>query len=244
MLAYWLLLLVPTLAAGLLVFRLLGRERERVSLSAREATAERVRLLAENLLLAVRDTQDGLTQALLGMDRARLPEALSAWERTNPLVRNVFVWDQRAGVQWPAADAQTEEERQFVRRYDDLFEGRTAFTASEVKEEAPPPSSSSLPVQKNVSARSQLRQMAGQVTMLPAQAAGAQAAPAAHGWIPWFAGRQLYWLGWVRDAGSERVFGVELEMTVLLSRLTAEVPADREPDSAFALVDGDGRGFH
>ena len=52
----------------------------------------------------------------------------------------------------------------------------------------------------------------------------------ARGWIPWFAENRLHLLGWVRRGQDGRVYGVELEVMTLLSRLiTVFPPAVEDP---------------
>jgi two-component system phosphate regulon sensor histidine kinase PhoR len=97
LLAYGLLLLVPTLLAGLGAIHLLRREQ--VRLAEREAYAGAARLAAvtaraglivESAELLVGDVQVGLLDTLAAMPAAGLDEALSAWQPGNPLVRSAF----------------------------------------------------------------------------------------------------------------------------------------------------------
>ena len=66
------------------------------------------------------------------------------------------------------------------------------------------------------------------------------------GWIPWYVENQLYILGWVRNPESGMVYGVELEMMTLLSRLLALFPplSDIPNEMVFTLNDGHGRILH
>src|SRR5687767_4442508 len=68
---YWLLLLLPAIAAGAVAIQLLRREQMRIAqqdaevIDARQAAAEaRARLIAENVELLVGDVQEGLLESL------------------------------------------------------------------------------------------------------------------------------------------------------------------------------------
>lgn len=97
LIACGLLLLVPTLLAGLGAVHLL--QREQVRLAEREAYAGAARLAAvtaraglivEGVELLVGDVQSGLLDTLATMPVAGLDAALSAWQSSNPLVRSAF----------------------------------------------------------------------------------------------------------------------------------------------------------
>lgn len=97
LLAYGLLLLVPTVLAGFGAIHLLRREQ--VRLAEREAYAGAARLAAvtaraglivESAELLAGDVQVGLLDTLATMPAAGLNEALAAWQPGNPLVRSAF----------------------------------------------------------------------------------------------------------------------------------------------------------
>jgi two-component system phosphate regulon sensor histidine kinase PhoR len=97
LIAYGLLLLMPTLLAGLGAIHLLRREQ--VRLAEREAYAGEARLAAvtaraglivEGVELLVGDVQVGLLDTLAAMPIGGLDEALSAWQGSNLLVRSAF----------------------------------------------------------------------------------------------------------------------------------------------------------
>jgi signal transduction histidine kinase len=66
------------------------------------------------------------------------------------------------------------------------------------------------------------------------------------GWIPWFADTSLYILGWVRKEPDGLVYGVELEVMTLLSRLIAVFPSPVSVPKGlvYALMDGNGKILH
>ncbi len=121
LLAYGLLLLVPTLLAGLGAVHLLQREQARLAEreahagAARRAAVEaRSALIVENLELLVGDVRSGLLDTLAAMPAASLETELTLWQRNNPLVRAAFggaAADRRLQVV-PAG----EEGRSFQRR--------------------------------------------------------------------------------------------------------------------------------
>ena len=97
LIACGLLLLVPTLLAGLGAVHLLRREQ--VRLAERESYAGAARLAAvtaraglivEGVELLVGDVQVGLLDTLAAMPLAGLDDALTAWQQSNPLVRSAF----------------------------------------------------------------------------------------------------------------------------------------------------------
>jgi signal transduction histidine kinase len=262
-LIYWLLLLVPTAVIGAAAFDLLSHEQQRIAQQARDAIEDRARALAETLQLTVEAVEEELTQALERIPPEKVEQALTAWQSLNPLVRNAFVWAPRAGLVMPAPGASaTAEEGRFMARYSGLFSGRIPWRVEPAGLEAgtatEPDSgratSRSRPggllasAQKFKSARRDLLDMAkGQVAAskdpLPAAEAGGADAV---GWMPWFAENNLYILGWVRPQPDGPVYGVELEVMTLLSRLVAGFPSPQEvpADTVYAVIDGSGRILH
>jgi signal transduction histidine kinase len=73
-------------------------------------------------------------------------------------------------------------------------------------------------------------------------ALGAAPSPRKGGWIPWFVENRLYILGWVRTDGP--VYGVELELMTLLSRLITDFPAEETDGAVYTLKDDTGEILH
>ena len=49
-------------------------------------------------------------------------DLLEEWKRSNPLVRNVFIWEQGRGLRYPDPELpSSDEEAAFIRRYLSLF---------------------------------------------------------------------------------------------------------------------------
>jgi signal transduction histidine kinase len=238
---YIALLAVPALVAGGLALRMLGREEGRLRLEARAAAEERVGLAAASILGAVREAQDGLADALRRLAPEERVETLRAWERDNPLVRNVFVWRPQRGLEWPEAEgARTAEEREFVRRYEPLWSGAMPWTARGTPIETA--DGGSVVWRSGIPARGG----PGQAAALQMELRGLArpgASPARGGWIPWHSGRDLHLLGWIESPDDGAVCGVEVETMTLLSRISPALPA-AAAGTAFALIDGDGRVLH
>ncbi len=238
---YIVLLAIPALVAGGLAIRLLGREEVRLRMEARAAAEERVGLAAAGILGAVREAQDGLVVSLSTLMPATRVEELRAWERDNPLVRNVFVWHSQRGLEWPRVDApQTVEERDFIRRYEPLWSGALPWKAVSTTDEAPEAGSavwrSGLHAKGGADKAAALQAELQKLTRL---GVGAEAG----GWIPWYAGRDLHLLGWLTSEDDGVLCGVEIETMTLLSRIAPALPV-AAPGTAFALLDGDGRILH
>ena len=64
------------------------------------------------------------------------------------------------------------------------------------------------------------------------------------GWIPWFSGNRLFILGWAQQQNNGPVFGVELELMTLLSRLVVDFPQLPDDNAALVLMDGNTHAMH
>lgn len=248
---YWLLLLVPTLAAGLALILLLRHERERLEQAARRAAEDQVRLAADNVALIVADVREETMAGLAGMNAADPAPALRAWAERNPLIRNVFVWAPGRGLRLPdPAGSLTGEESSFLARYESLFSGSQPFGAAPedggaglAQQQAQPQREESwLSADSYQSVRREVRAAVrkGQA----AQQAIEAGPPPRSGWIPWFWGDRFSMLGWVQPAPGGAVYGVEIELAALLSRLGAALPRAVPAGRACTLEDGNGRIVH
>ena len=124
-LLYWLLILIPAIIISSVAFRLLYHEQERINRLALAAAEDRTRAIGEMLQVTVEAVEDELTRALLDISQNTLKETLLDWEENNPLVRNVFIWDEATGLKYPElGTASTAEERFFISRFNGLFSGR------------------------------------------------------------------------------------------------------------------------
>jgi len=130
---YWLLLLVPATVIGVAAALFLCREQERINQQARTTALGAVSVVADNLKLAVIAAEESISDELKRLDGDNIRVGLQEWERSNPLIRNMFIWNPQSGLQIPSqSNERTIEERLFAARYSALFSGRIPFeTAGE-----------------------------------------------------------------------------------------------------------------
>lgn len=261
---FWALFLVPTLIMAGIAFGLLSHEQERISRSAIHTLSEKAKTISETIHLTVEAVQENLTQSLLEVDSDQIKNRLIEWEETNPLVRNVFVYKKNHDLDYPVRGMEsTLEERQFISRYDSLFSGRIKFDFNEdpSKEEATinnavnayPGSRryDSVPQKKTESSRQKLvalSRVAQKTTASVPQTLfyeePEQRLIKKSGWIPWFSENHLHILGWVQKFENGPVYGIELELMTLLSRLVVDFPKLSEKEAALVLMDGNGNFMH
>ena len=110
-LLYWLLLLLPTLAAAAGALWLLYREQLRLDEQARAAiearkiaVSDRARLIAENIEVLVIDIQNGLMSTLMESPSDAPIVFLTNWKTANPLVRDVFQSTKDGRISWGTPD--------------------------------------------------------------------------------------------------------------------------------------------
>lgn len=243
----WLLLLVPTLLLGFGALYLLRGEDARLAGSARATALDRVSAIAGNIDLAIGEVKDGLVETLSTLphyDFASQTDLLEEWKRSNPLVRNVFIWEQGLGLRYPDPEMpSSDEEQAFIRRYLSLFANQSEWL--EPPRDQPSPGSAQ--VSSILQERKELRQLAKQApaaTTTAAEESLDQTKVGSSGWRPWFADNRLHLLGWYERSGSPQRIGVEVEMMALLSRLLGNLPTAPPYGESYALVDGNGAIFH
>ena len=232
---YSLPLLVPTLGAGFFMLHLLKHEGERLAMAETAALQNKARVMADEIALSVDEAKDGLMASLRGLPPADIAASLQEWERANPLIRNVFVWDaaQKRIVLPDEQSGITGEQSGFVRRYADLFSGRAPWPA------APQTDSQ----QQLASTRQQLRAMSKSDYNVKMKTPEKPAAEPETGWLAWHWEDELHLLGWLRDGDGRQVRGVEIEMSALLSRITAGFAEKPAGGFVHAILDGDGNVF-
>ncbi len=248
LLTTWLLLLVPTLILGLGALYLLKGEEARLASSARATASDRISAIAGNIDLAIGEVKDGLVETLSNLpvdDFMQQTDLLEEWKRSNPLVRNVFIWEAGRGLRYPDPEMpSSDEEADFVRRYLSLFSNQAAW------QEPPddrPSTASAEQVSSILLERQELRKLAKQAPVaadIAAEPAPAEAMVGVSGWRPWFTDNRLHLLGWYQWQGRSQRIGVEIEMMALLSRLLGSFPSNPPNGETYALVDGDGDIFH
>ena len=263
---YWLLLLIPTGLIGTAVFQLLQHEQERIEQQARSAVRSRLETIADSLMLTVEDVQEQMTAALFDARGPGLEQTLIEWENNNPLIRHVFIWQPDTGLVIPRPESTASlEMRNFVQRYRRLFYGQARWRQYEretiekkrtekavnrtgISDETTAGSDYDSTQRSTISPRRSLMDLAkGKLTESMSRAEPSDNVPThATGWIPWYVENQMYMIGWVRLAESGLVYGVELEIMTLLSRLLSMFPplSDVPGGMAFTLNDGHGRILH
>lgn len=262
---YWLLLLIPTVIIGAAVLQLLRHEGDRINQQIQSSAHDRARAIGDTIQITVGAIKDELTASLLKIPSTTLQDALIPWKENNPLIRNVFIWKEKMGLLHPSTGSgATMEEIRFISRYDALFTGRISwetgqptsegtvakpFTASTLdesqqREEKPPvPSSLIRDIEKMKSNQRTMLSLArhsdhsediyGKHEITERERSG---------WIPWFAENNLYILGWIEQEGV--LYGIELELMSLLSRIIAGFPASAPEGMVYALSDGNGQILH
>jgi len=253
----WLLLLIPTLLLGLGALRLLQNEEARLAGSQRQAALDRVQAIAGNIDLAVSEVKDGLQETLRTLPQQNLATQLDSWKRSNPLVRNTFIWQAGQGLIFPDPEQPaSDEEALFIRRYLALFADQSNWDAPLTERSAEQAAKTS----SVLAERKELRMLAQQapitdttateafkpaaVPSAPAQAVTRTELAGQTGWRNWYTDDQLHLLGWFTPEGSHQRYGLEVEMMALISRLLGHLPATPPSGVAFRLLDGNGQLIH
>ncbi len=245
---FWTLLLVPALVLAGSAFRQLSFEQDRIRRAEITALEDQARLVAENLDQAMAFIQANLTQSLLDINAKNLStpalgERLLAWEKANPLIRNVFIFHPRKGLLYPRRSrAATREERQFIKRFTPLMTGEISFDFNRPADRenktvaAKTARSGSLYALSRQSVPAISEEKDTVTATVPKTAVALEKS----GWIPWFSDNQLYVLGWAQPEPEGMIYGIELEMMALLSRLVTDIPQNSRPGTALVVMDGNG----
>jgi len=245
---FWLLLLVPTLVVGAAGFHLLRKEQRRINQEVRLSAQDRAHAIGDSLKLTVAAVEDGLTETLKRIPTDKLEETLFSWEERNPLVRNSFIWNKKTGLQKPEpGSSATSEEKRFILRYNSLISGRIPWKTF-VAEEEQTDQVRSQSLGQIKTGRQKLVEMARKTAREYKSSGGdfKEASLENAGWIPWFEADNLYILGWIRKEQGGLVYGVELEVMTLLSRLITDFPlTEAVPEGmVYVIIDGNGKILH
>lgn len=257
---FWVLILVPTLVMSGAAYRLLSHEQDRMNRSAQESLMAQAAAISETIHLTVDTVKDNLVRSLMAIDPDKRVPTLQDWEKTNPLVRNGFVFEPKATLIYPKKGmAATLEQQQFVARFDALFSGRMAFDHRDPAEGTEISrgrmSGSTDSTARQGAARRQLVTLskadrspaargAAEVNMEAMEASDRPERGFTSGWLPWFSENRLHVLVWVKSSTSSQVYGLEVELVTLLSRLVVDFPALEDAGSAIVLIDGSGSVIH
>ncbi len=249
---FWALLLVPALVLAGSAFRQLSFERDRIRRAGITALGDQARLVAGNLDQAMATIQANLTRSLQDINAKDLStqalgERLLAWEKANPLIRNVFIFHPRKGLLYPQRSrAATGEERQFINRFTPLMTGEISFDFNRPTDRENETVTAETAESGSLYALSRQSVPAMSAKKNTATGAAPETAVALgkSGWIPWFSNNQLYVLGWVQLEPEGMIYGIELEMMTLLSRLVTDIPENSRPGTALVVMDGNGTTIH
>ncbi len=222
MIGYGCLVVIPTLMLGAAARVLLERENDRLNAATLSAVRTRAGALAEAVATRTRSTQSDVTAFLKQLPPSARQAQLSRWAASDALIRNVFLMTSDGGLALPPeGQAALPEERRFRSRYAALFEGRLPWAD---------PAADTVP--DTAASRMFSRQTDDDAPTLQMTA----------GWRCWFSENRLYLLGWVQD--NHVIWGAELELMALLSRLIPLFPDTVAPGLSLALVDDSGRLLH
>ncbi|WP_020589058.1 sensor histidine kinase [Desulfobacter curvatus] len=246
---FWTLLLVPAMVLAGFAFRQLSFEQERIRRAGITALEDQARLVVQNLDQTMATLQANLTRSLLDINAQdvsaqTLGEGLLAWEKINPLIRNVFIFHPRQGLLYPRRSrAATGEERQFINRFNPLMTGDISFEFNRPadREDKTTFAKTVRPGSLYALSRQSVPAILEEDTTAAPQTV---ATLGKSGWIPWFSDNQLYVLGWVQPEPKGMIYGIELEMMVLLSRLMTDIPENSRQGTALVVMDGNGSTIH
>lgn len=237
--AAWLLLLVPALVLAGLASRLLKHEGERLATAKTDTARYRAEAIVENIDLTVTEVKDGLGRSLQDLDTGRLEEQLISWQRSNPLIRNVFLWAPPDRLVVPRRERPAnDEDAEFVERYRALFDGNVAWAAPA---DAPEPVQA-LAVYQQSSSRQQVRRQ--MEVNAPAQGGWPGSEVSDPEWLAWFWQNRIHLLGWVEVPDTGVRYGVEVETMAVLSSILGAFPASASEGEVYALIGGQGEVLH
>jgi signal transduction histidine kinase len=262
---FWLLLLIPTLLIAAGAIRLLRHEQARIEALRVTAAREMGGALGDSLQITISEIKAELLTSLKTISPEQLDKTLGMWAEENYLVRNVFIWAPEQGLLLPSPTRGiTSEEQRFMDRFEALFSGRfgwpvasgeegllsadlpTTAVARQSQPAAPQSKAAPSPLVQSLEAmKDSRRRMVQAARRAPLEETAAVVAEeldtARGGWIPWFEENRLHILGWVRQTPDGPVYGLELELMALLSRLVPKIAAISETGTRYALLDGSGR---
>ncbi len=247
---FWLLLLIPTLLIAAGAMRLLRHEQARIDALRVTAAREMGGALGDTLQITISEVKTELLASLQAIAPEHRETTLEAWAAENYLVRNVFIWDPEQGLRLPSpARGITREEQSFINRFDALFSGRFGWPVGPGEDQAvargrdearPSPLVQSLEAMK-ASRRDMVQAAKSAPSAETTSTISEEPDNVQGGWIPWFEENRLHILGWVRKTSTGPVYGLELELMALLSRLVPKIASLSEAGTLYALLDGSGR---
>ncbi len=211
------------------------------------AAEDKANAIASSLVLTVENAQTGLSDSLHNIPEKQRIDILAEWERTDPLVRNVFVWHEETGLEYPVAGSITREEERFLKRFNALFTSRIPWQMPAMENpreysEKTKDKTDILDYRKSISNLQNLTQRSSSQDNSDGNWQGDIITKS--GWIPWFDENRLYMLGWVQKSPGSHVYGIELEIMTLLSRIISVFPPSDPDGIVYVLLDGNGKILH
>ncbi|MEO6569253.1 MAG: HAMP domain-containing sensor histidine kinase [Opitutaceae bacterium] len=242
---FWLLLLLPTLAAGAGALVLLRNEQRRLdddarlaAESRRAAIAARARLIAENVELLIGDVQAGLMSTLNEVPATNPAVFLDDWQRNNPLVQTTFQLASNGRITRPISG----DSRAWLETWIAAEKPWSDATRNETQSETDPlvRKDISANVVQNQSLRSSMQEVARQGGLADqAKKNAAPSLPERSSWTAWRGVGVLHLVGW-RQLASGSVMGVEVNLATVTARLGELLPHEGEFADAFAVRDAGG----
>ncbi len=264
---YWILILAPTVIIAVWGQSMIQHEQERIIRLEKEAARGRVEALAQGIQVTIRDFERELIQTLEGMytdDKPELVKRLLNWKSQDPFVRCAFLFDSKQGLIFPSGEyGATSDEMGFIARYDALVTGRVSWTDSNEKQlrdetseqsgqtteiDELPGNERSKKISKHSDGfldllrmgRTQGKGAFNQSLQINKQAPN----PPKGGWLPWFADNRLNILVWENDPTKGLIWGIEIEMMTLLSRLIPHFNPEPPEGYIYGLMDDSGDILH
>ncbi|MEW6088741.1 MAG: HAMP domain-containing sensor histidine kinase [bacterium] len=241
---YLLLFFLPTVFIGVTAFRILQNEQKRINQQVRFTAMDRARVIANDIELSIITVKDALKDSLSRMPGESLRDKLYDLEESNPLVYNVFIYEQKKGLLLPPADNPvTSREKEFMARYNGLFSGRISwYTEGTLKENGTGIGYGGK--EQPLKSAGQLREVAKNVLSSKRSPGEEQDIVTGNGWIPWFWEDKLYLLGWIQKTKDGPVYGVEIETMYLLSRILPGLSTGAPAGIVFGLLNEKGKLVH
>jgi signal transduction histidine kinase len=260
---YWALLIIPTILIGYWGAKMIRHEQERIADLQKEAIRGRLKSLAQEISMGLMVRKNAIINNLEDIyvsQNTVLVDRLIQWKQQDPMVRCAFLHDLKQGLIFPSEDfGATLDEYGFMARYDALLTGRapwlgTANGTNHSRESMENGSQAALGSSRraNVGANGNYIRNKRAGLFQRQRSFSRQVAPESpyadpiddQGWLPWFADNRLNILVWVKGDSDRLVWGVELEMMTLLSRLTELFNIQPPSGLVYALVDAGGNILH
>ncbi|NQZ70478.1 MAG: HAMP domain-containing histidine kinase [Lentisphaeria bacterium] len=212
-------------------------------------------ILTEQVKLYAETTRQDVLLGLQNINFNTMENDLIRRQNKDPLIRNVFIWNDQKGLSYPRDFFRGSREKlEFINRYKALLEGKIKWQKDNEIQVIKAPNKKAAQykivsnaledVSQSISERYVLNdnalQQRGQVQSYY-QSPDTQNIKMESGWIPWFDGNRLYQLIWVRRGST--VYGAEIEQMNFIATLITSFPKMSENTSC-KLINGSNEVFH